>query len=120
MAKRIVEYPAKVRGGRVVFPPLDKLERDGKPIMRASEFKALLRCKDTEVQGFLDWIEVTMPERCWAVGVFAWEIFDYRIERAFEGLVVYFRSAVDAVHCRLAWSDYCDSHAEAALTAVAA
>lgn len=60
---------------------------------------------ESRVGELLAWVAETMPERVRVVGCFAWEVFDFRIDREFQGVVVYFDGPADAVHFRLAWAD---------------
>lgn len=107
---QVLEYPVRIRKGKVVWPDIDTLEAEGKTFGRSAapgSHMALLNVVDgPEIESCIDFLDVCLGKRSLVRGVFAFERHDWQIVRKFEGLVVYFGNEQDAIHFRLGWGEF--------------
>lgn len=107
---RVVEYPVSVRRDKVVFPEIEVLESLGRPVGRnapAGTQLAILGTKTArQVKSVIEWADLCAHDRCTIVGCFGFEKHEFRIDREFKGLAVYFEDDLAAIQFRLVWGSY--------------
>jgi hypothetical protein len=106
----VLEYPVSVCNGKVQWPEIGVLEAEGKAFGKSkapgNHIALVSVTEGPEIKRCLKFLTRCLGDRSLVMGVYAYECYDWYIERQFRGLIVYFSDEQDATHFRLGWSEF--------------